>query len=328
MAKAKRPAIKPASQAEFRKTMQDFADDQKADIEMVEREQMRLMMRDAMTFSAPMPKGGGQGLSKAAWNAGKNKLGNDVRRIFIPMDSPVKGKSVFLRQIVNAVKLGRGAEGGFGAEWLDVYTSQTAGKIRGLSPVLRKIMQDTDHNRAFQKASNYLNKANILGTYRPVAGLAPDPRPIHDKYKNAVNGRWPKNAPIGGPQYFIDTTAALNAYIAERQLKVGWIKAGYADALSKIPLPVYKGGNTRNFGAYDAPWVDANKAGYGTFSVTKTSKGSACAMVAGNNIGNINNVADDADTKNIVYGNRVQNILNTVASRNRDSIKRANRRRK
>lgn len=323
MAKAKRPAIKPASQAEFRKTMQDFADDQKADIEMVEREQMRLMMRDAMTFSAPMPKGGGQGLSVKAHKAGMNKLGNDVRRIFIPMDSPKKGMPVLLRQVINSVRAND--QEGFRM----IYDRKsTLSRVGNLSPVLRKIMQDTSYTRAFAKAQNYLAKANIYGQIRPVAGTVEDPRAIHDQYKRAVNGRWPKNAPIGGPQYFIDTTAALNAYIAERQLKVGWIKAGYADALSKIPLPVYKGGNTRNFGAYDAPWVDANKAGYGTFSVTKTSKGSACAMVAGNNIGNINNVADDADTKNIVYGNRVQNILNTVASRNRDSIKRANRRRK
>ena len=318
------PAIDPKSLLDFTMALDQFAKQVGGDLEQIGREQMRLMCRDAMTFTPPMPKGGGRGLLDAARRAGANKLGNDVKRIFIPQDAPVKGKSVFLRQIVNAVKLGRGAEGGFGAEWLDVYTSQTAGKVRGLSPVLRKIMQDTDHHRAFKKASNYLNKANIRGTYRPVAGLAADPRPIHDRYKNAVNGRWKRNQPIGGPQYYIDSTAALNAYIAERQRKVGTVKAGWAYNLRQIPKPVSKNGAEKNYGAYNAPWVDSNiRSGTGVFSQSVT-KGRV-SMTVQNLIGNINNVAKDAGTENIVYGNRVRQINATVQARIRDAIERANR---
>lgn len=318
------PAIDPKSLLDFTMALDEFAKQVGGDLEQIGREQMRLMCRDAMTFTPPMPKGGGRGLLDAARRAGANKLGNDVKRIFIPQDAPVKGKSVFLRQIVNAVKLGRGAEGGFGAEWLDVYTSQTAGKVRGLSPVLRKIMQDTDHHRAFQKASNYLSKANIRGTYRPVAGLAPDPRPIHDKYKNAVNGRWKRNQPIGGPQYYIESTAALNAYILDRQQKVGRVKAGWAFNLRQIPKPVNKKGVERNFGVYNAPWVDSNiRSGTGVFSQSVTK--SRVSMTIQNLIGNINNVAKDANTENIVYGNRVRQIKDTVQARMRDAIERANR---
>jgi hypothetical protein len=318
------PAIDPKSLLDFTMALDQFAKQVGGDLEQIGREQMRLMCRDAMTFTPPMPKGGGRGLLDAARRAGANKLGNDVKRIFIPQDAPVKGKSVFLRQVINAVKLGRGAEGGFGAEWLDVYTSQTAGKVRGLSPVLRKIMQDTDHHRAFKKASNYLNKANIRGTYRPVAGLAQDPRPIHDRYKNAVNGRWKRNQPIGGPQYYIDSTAALNAYIAERQRKVGTVKAGWAYNLRQIPKPVSKKGAEKNYGAYNAPWVDSNiRSGTGVFSQSVT-KGRV-SMTVQNLIGNINNVAKDAGTENIVYGNRVRQINATVQARIRDAIERANR---
>lgn len=321
------PAIDPKSLLDFTMALDQFAKQVGGDLEQIGREQMRLMCRDAMTFTPPMPKGGGRGLLDAARRAGANKLGNDVKRIFIPQDAPVKGKSVFLRQIVNAVKLGRGVEGGFGAEWLDVYTSQTAGKVRGLSPVLRKIMQDTDHHRAFRKASNYLNKANIRGTYRPVAGLAPDPRPIHDKYKNAVNGRWKRNQPIGGPQYYIESTQALNAYILDRQTKVGRVKAGWAYNLRQIPKPVNKKGVERNFGVYNAPWVDSNiRSGTGVFSQSVTK--SRVSMTIQNLIGNINNVAKEANTENIVYGNRVRQIKDTVQARIRDAIERANRRKK
>lgn len=321
------PAIDPKSLLDFTMALDQFAKQVGGDLEQIGREQMRLMCRDAMTFTPPMPKGGGRGLLDAARRAGANKLGNDVKRIFIPQDAPVKGKSVFLRQIVNAVKLGRGVEGGFGAEWLDVYTSQTAGKVRGLSPVLRKIMQDTDHHRAFRKASNYLNKANIRGTYRPVAGLAPDPRPIHDKYKNAVNGRWKRNQPIGGPQYYIESTQALNAYILDRQTKVGRVKAGWAYNLRQIPKPVNRKGVERNFGVYNAPWVDSNiRSGTGVFSQSVTP--SRVSMTIQNLIGNINNVAKEANTENIVYGNRVRQIKDTVQARMRDAIERANRRKK
>jgi len=319
-----RPAIKPASRAEFVAAMKAFAEDANAELEMIEREQARLMLRDAMTFSPPMPEGGGQGLSKSAWTAGKRKLAADVNRIFIPQDSPTRGKSVFLRQIINAVKLGNGAAGGFGAEWLEVYTSQTASKVRGLSPVLKKIMQDSDYHRAFKKASNYLNKANINGTLRPIAGVTSQPRPIHDQYKNAVNGRWKPGQPIGGPQYYIESTAALNAYIATRQTKVGWVKAGYADALAKVPNTFDKNGSGRNYGAYDAPWVDANKAGYGTYAATK-SLGKVMSVI-GNNIGNMGGIADSSDVKNIVYGNRVANMQITLQRRRDKLVARANRR--
>jgi hypothetical protein len=327
MAKKNNAAIEPKSLMDFTMMLHQFTKEVGGDLEMIGREQMRLICRDAMTFTPPMPKGGGRGLIDAARRAGANKLGNDVKRIFIPQDAPVKGKSVFLRQVINAVKLGGGVEGGFGAEWLDVYTSQTASKVRGLSPVLRKIMQDTDHHRAFRKASNYLNKSNIRGSYRPIAGLAPDPRPIHDKYKNAVNGRWKRNQPIGGPQYYIESTAALNAYILQRQTKVGTVKAGWAYNLRQIPKSVDGKGKEKNFGVYNAPWVDSNiRSGTGVFSQSVTPN--RVSMTVQNMIGNINNVATEANTENIVYGNRVRQMGDTVQARVRDRIERANNRKK
>lgn len=316
-----RPAIKPASRAEFKAAMEAFAKEVGADLEMVGREQGRLAMRDAMTFSPPMPKGGGRGLSSAAHKAGMNKLGNDVKRIFIPADGPKKGMPVLLRQIINSVRAGD--QEGFRA----IYDhKKILERITRLSPVMRKIMQDTSYTRAWAKAQNYLNKANIFGQIHAVAGFTTDLRDIHDRYKGRVGGRWPKNAPIGGPQYMVDSMAMLEAYIATRQAKVGFVKAGYADALAKIPMPTNKAGVPRNYGAYNAPWVDANRSGFGTWSYTKTKD--SFSAVVGNNIGNINSVADESDVKNLVYGNRVANLNSTVQARLDAAIKRANRRRK
>lgn len=311
--------IDPKSKADFDKAITDFAKEVKVERDIIANEQMRLMLRDAMTFTPPMPKGGGRGLSAAAHKAGMNKLGNDVRRIFVPMDQPKKGFPVVLRQVINSVRA-NDQEG-----FRSIYDQKSVlSRIGKMSPVLRKIMQDTSYTRAFAKAKNYLNKANIFGQVRPIEGPTDDLRGIHDKYKRAVNGRWPKNAPIGGPQYFVGTALMLEAYIAERQFRVGRVKAGWASALQLIPPLVSSKGNARNYGVYDAPWVDANRSSMGQFSMSKTAHG--ISMTATNLIGNINNVATEASTENIVYGNRVKQLNATVQGRIKDKAERANRR--
>jgi hypothetical protein len=312
-------AIDPKSKADFDKAITDFAKEVKVDRDIIANEQMRLMLRDAMTFTPPMPKGGGRGLSVAAHKAGMNKLGNDVRRIFVPLDQPRKGMPVILRQVINSVR--SNDQEGFRA----IYDHKsTLARVRNLSPVMRKIMEDSSYTRAFAKAQNYLAKANIFGQVRPIEGPTNDLRGIHDKYKAKVNGRWPKNAPVGGPQYFVGTALMLEGYIAERQFKVGRVKAGWASALKLIPPLVTSKGNARNYGVYDAPWVDANRSAMGQFFMTKTAN--SISMEATNLIGNINNVAGEAGTENIVYGNRVKQLYNTVNARTKDKADRANRR--
>jgi hypothetical protein len=315
---AKQTAIDPASLADFNAALRHFAQEVKGDMEMVTREQIRLMCRDAMTFTPPMPKGGGRGLSVAAQKAGMNKLGNDVRRIFVPADSPKRGMPVLLRQIVNSVR-GNDQEG-----FRAIYDHKsTLAKVRNLSPVMRKIMEDSSYTRAFAKAQNYLAKANIFGQVRANAGFTDNLRGIHDQYKGAVNGRWPKGARLGGPQYMVETTQQLEAYIAERQYKVGRVKAGWAAVLEQVPKPVTKKGVERNFGAYKAPWVDANKrSSQGVFSATRSP--GFVSMTVMNIIGNINNVAGEAGTENIVYGNRVKQMRAAVLARLEKTFQQAN----
>jgi hypothetical protein len=309
--------IEPKSKADFDKAITDFAKQVKVERDIIANEQMRLMLRDAMTFTPPMPKGGGQGLTSKAHKAGMGKLGNDVRRIFVPMDKPQRSMPVVLRQIINSVK-SRDQYGFF-----EIHGGMTSSKLSRLSPVMRKIMDDTSYLRAFTKAKNYLNKANIFGQIRAIEGPTNDLRGIHDKYKAKVNGRWPKNAPIGGPQYFVGSALMLEAYIAERQFKVGRVKAGWASAMQLIPPLVSSKGNARNYGVYNAPWVDANRSGMGQFSMSKTPQ--AINMTATNLIGNINNVAGEAKTENLVYGNRVRQLYDTVNARIKDKTERANR---
>ena len=317
---AKSTPIEPKSKADFDKAISVFAEKVKVEVSIITNEQMRLMLRDAMIFTPPMLKGGGQGLSPKALTAGMGKLSKDVKRIFIPMDQGVRSKGVFLRQVINAVQ----GTGPSGRSWMDFIALQPTEKnIKGLSPVMRKIMQDSDTRRAYAKAQNYLSKARADGSIRPILGPTNDLKEIHDKYKKKVGGRWPKNAPVGGPQYMVGTALYLQAYIAERQMKVGYTKAGWAAALRLIPPLISSKGNARNLGVYDAPWVDRNMTSMGQFSMSQTPTGTS--MTATNLIGNINNVATEANTVNIVYGNRVKQIYATVDARTKDHAERANR---
>ena len=111
----KEGGIVPRSKADFDAAIAQFAKDVRVDVGIITNEQMRLMLRDAMTFTPPMPKGGGRGLSVAAHTAGKGKLSKDVKRIFVPMDQGVRSKGVFLRQVINAVQ----GNGPSGRSWMD-----------------------------------------------------------------------------------------------------------------------------------------------------------------------------------------------------------------
>jgi hypothetical protein len=316
---ASKGAIDPASLADFNAAMRHFAAEVKGDMEMVTREQIRLMCRDAMTFTPPMPAGGGRGLSSAAHKAGMGKTAKDIKRIFIPADSPKKGMPVLLRRVINSVR------GDDRQAYMDIHGNFNSAKAKGISPVMRKILDDTSWERSFKKAKNYLNKANIYGQIRAIEGQTNDLRGIHDKYKNAVNGRWKRNQPVGGPQYMVGSVQQLQAYIAERQAKVGRVKSGWAAVLAQVPKPVTKKGVERNFGAYDAPWVDANKrSAQGVFSASRSP--GFVSMTVMNLIGNINNVAGEAGTENLVYGNRVKQMRAAVLARFEKTLAQANAR--
>jgi hypothetical protein len=309
--------IDPKSKADFDAAITEFAKSVGVHRDIICNEQMRLLLRDAMTFTPPMPKGGGRGLSVAAHKAGMGKTAKDIKRIFIPADSPKKGMPVLLRRVINSVR------GDDRQAFMDIYGKYDSAKAKGISPVMRKILDDTSWERSFKKAKNYLNKASIFGDIGEIAGFTSDLRGIHDKYKGAVGGRWRKNAPIGGPQYMVGTALQLEAYIAERQYKVGRVKAGWASAMLLIPPLVSEKGTARRVGVYDASWVDANRSSMGQFSMSKNK--TTTSMTATNLIGNINSVATDSNMENIVYGNRVQQLRVTVQARIRDATEKANR---
>jgi hypothetical protein len=97
--------------------------------------------------------------------------------------------------------------------------------------------------------------------------------------------------------------------------------------MQQVPKPVTKKGVERNYGTYNAPWVDNNKrSAQGVFSASRSP--GFVSMTVMNLIGNINNVAGEAGTENIVYGNRVKQMRTAVQEYFNPTIKKANRRKK
>lgn len=315
---AEKTPIEPRSLEDFVKVLTKFTKALQADLEMIGREQIRLMCRDAMTFSPPMPKGGGRGLSSAAQKAGNNKLGNDVRRIFVAQDDQVRGRPVFLRKVISAIKMDDRQA------FFQLHQNVTESRIKALSPVMQAIMSDTNWQRAQAKAKNYLNKTVLRERLKDSNVFTKELRPIHNQAKNAVNGRWPKGQRYGGPQYLVDSVQSLNAYIAERSFMVGRVKAGWASAMRQVPKPVTKKGTERNYGSYNAPWVDVHaRSSQGVFSQSVTPN--RVSMTVQNFIANINNVSTDANTDNIVYGNRIKQMKAAAQTRVGVSIDDANK---
>ena len=139
-------------------------------------------------------------------------------------------------------------------------------------------------------------------------------RQVHETFKKRFGGRIVKN---GGPgiEFWNRTVVkdqVLEAYIKERIKMVGRIKAGWVDTLNKLPKPKFKMGSRSraNAGRSQIPlWIKrhAKSDGYVQMSRREVSE-LVFELTLGNRIGDLDFVATDADTKNLVYGNRVKQM--------------------
>jgi hypothetical protein len=104
----------------------------------------------------------------------------------------------------------------------------------------------------------------------------------------------------------------LEAYIKERIKMVGRIKAGWVDTLNKLPKPTKLSGpaSRKNSGRSQIPlWIKrhAKSDGYVQMSMRQVDQ-LIIDITLGNRIGDTDFIATDADTKNLVYGNRVKQM--------------------
>jgi hypothetical protein len=313
-------SISPKSQAEFIAALRQFAANTGQTMRDAALEQAALACQDAATFTPPLPKGGGRGLSKAAQVAGDNAVAGDIKKMFVAANdrSSNSAAALLTNQLAYATKTN---DMGLFNKVIGKGSLQA---LKNLPPIMRKIANDRDYDRAFKKAKNYFNTTNpVMTDYGQ--GFVQELRPPHNRIKGKFGGRIGKSVRPVKLKMLVESKSDLDQYIRDRQAMVGMIKAGWASALRSLPKPVING-VLKDFGVklLKVAWINRHNQVRGTNTLTATEK--VVELSVTNTQGNVNGIATDADVLGLVYANRVKQMKARFEKHMNSTIKRANRR--
>ena len=312
-------SLSPKSQAEFMAAIRQFASDSKQTLVDACLEQGALACQDAATFTPPLPKGGGRGLSVAAKKAGENAVAGDIKKLFVASNDrdSSSASALLTNQLAYATK----------ANDLSLFNKimnkGSLQSLRGISPIMRKISLDQDRTRAFQKAKNYFNTTNpIITDYGQ--GFVQELRSPHNRIKAKFGGRIGKNVRPVRLKMLVDSKSELTQYIKDRQQMVGMIKAGWASALSSLPKPIING-VPKNFGTQllGVVWINRHNQVQGKHDLVATDKSVKLTII--NTEGNINGIAVDADILGLVYANRIKQMKGRFEKLMNNAVQRFNK---
>jgi hypothetical protein len=295
-------SITPASQAQFIAACRKFAALTGQTMRDACLEQAALACQDAATFTPPMPIGGGRGLSKAAQRAGDNAVAGDMKKMFVAANdrSSNAAAPLLTNQLAYATKTN---DIGLFNKVIGKGSLET---LKNLSPIMRKIANDRDYDRAFKKAKNYFNTTNpVMTEYGQ--GFVQDIRPIHNRIKGKFGGRIGRGIRPTKVKMLVESKSELDQYIRDRQQMVGMIKAGWASALRSLPKPVING-VPKDFGVklLNVAWINRHNRVIGRNSLMANDK--VVELSVTNTEGNVNGIADAARVLPLVYGNRIKQM--------------------
>jgi hypothetical protein len=313
-------SISPKSQAEFIAALRQFAANTGQTMRDAALEQAALACQDAATFTPPLPKGGGRGLSKAAQTAGDNAVAGDIKKMFVAANdrNSNSAASLLTNQLAYATKTN---DIGLFNKVIGKGSLQA---LKNLPPIMRKIANDRDYDRAFKKAKNYFNTTNpVMTDYGQ--GFVQELRPPHNRIKGKFGGRIGKSVRPVKLKMLVESKSDLDQYIRDRQAMVGMIKAGWASALRSLPKPVING-VPKDFGVklLSVAWINRHNRVLGRNSLTANEK--VVELSVTNTQGNVNGIATDADVLGLVYANRVKQMKARFEKHMNSTIQRANRR--
>lgn len=287
------------------------------DAQSMVAKQAMLICADMATFTPGMPKGGGQGLTKDAKAAGEGAVAGDIRKIFIAVgDRNVSTqRAIVFQNLAYATQTNNQA-------LFDKIIKRSRIETLRISPIMTKILNDQNYDRAFLKAKNYLARVPVSQNEYGVE-YAKDLRSHHNRVKAKFGGRIGRYQKIGEPRLLVESKGDLDNYIIERQAAVGRTKAGWLRALNMIPKPLRANVASGNFGAKlrNAGWI-ARHGGSGQATGTYTDKNAQVTIQ--NFIGNINAIATKADTMALALGNRVKQMesdLNQFIARTKQKMR-------
>ena len=297
-------SVEPRSQNRFIEALRRFAAETGQTMRDAALEQAALACQDAATFTPPLPKGGGRGLSKAAQTAGDNAVAGDIRKLYVAANdrNSNSASALLTNQLAYATKTGDRSM------FDKVIGKGTLQALKGLSPIMRKIANDQNHDRAFNKAKNYFNTTNPVRTEYG-QGFIPELRPPHNRIKAKFGGRIGKNVRPTKVKMLVESKGDLESYIKERQAMVGYIKSGWASALRSLPKPVING-VPKDFGVdlLAVAWINRHaSSGLGMSRVSTDAR--QVDVLVRNNLGNVNDIAVDARVIPLVMANREKQML-------------------
>jgi len=294
-------SINPKSLSEFMVTLKAFASMTGMAERDVAKKQAALICEDMARFTPPLIKGGGGGLTKTAETAGDDAVAGDIRKIFIAVgDRNVSSqKAIVFQSLAHATKTNNRAS-------FDGIVRRSSLESLRISPIMTKILNDQNYDRAFLKAKNYLSRVPIK-TNEYGLTYATDLRGHHNRVKAKFGGRIKRGQRLGEPRLLVETKTEINNYIKERQIAVGKTKSAWLRALLTLPMPSNKNGPI-NYGKdlRKATYI-ARHAGAGGYS-RQQDTGKEYMITIGNLFGNINRIADDANTMGLALGNRDQQM--------------------
>lgn len=306
-------SIVPRSRDEFMAALEAFRKGTGDGLKDVFLEQGALCCRDSMIFTPPIVKAGGDGMSKEAKFAGEMAIKRDVKSVMVGERSG----SVRAQRGRLFKKLGSASFTNNSSKFWKL-AGANSDLFAGNGLWTRMFGQGFGSDKGFKKLKNYFGKigqqeaSDIFN--KPTIESREQVRQIHETARKRFGGRIVKN---GGPGFEfwerqVVKDKVLEDYIKDRIKMVGRIKAGWVDSLNKLPKPKELSGSSsrKNSGRSQIPmWIKrhAKSDGYVVMSMREVGE-LIINLTIGNRIGDTDFVATDADTKNLVYGNRVKQM--------------------
>jgi len=198
-----------------------------------------------------------------------------------------------LRATVEKLTVGAASE----LESLKVEAASKDAKLAELTAALEVAAKEVEGFKAMV-AELEASKVNEYGLE-----YATDLRAHHNRIKAKFGGRMKRGQKLGEPRLLVESKKELDDYIKERQVAVGKTKSAWLRALMTLPMPSNKNGPVM-FGKdlRKATYI-ARHAGAGGYSrVAENSK--EYMITIGNLMGNVNAIADEANTMALALGNR------------------------
>jgi len=299
--------------AQLTKVYADFgAYTKQMSIDLV-KEEGALTCRAAIDFSPPLNgKLGGKGDKKIAQHWGDWAVANDVLTV-VGEDSKTLASAM-----------------GSKKNSLAKFTKWRMGKPPKTQGLASKIWQDTNPERAFKRAQNLFGRfgGRRIGIIENDSALKARHDRIRKMYKGRIRkngGRDPITGQVKGEQPHFASIQIIERYIKTRQLRVGFMKAGWISAINKIGTPKINGVE-KKFGLRKMPtWVSRHPAGHGSAGLN-IFNGAAndVHLVVRNDLGNIFGVGYLAGTRRFVIGVRAGKMSARMRHFMRIAIEKAN----